>query len=140
MPSAPPPPPHQPKHICNRAQPCLIPLFTVGTTHHAFPTGSFKARYLPPNIPHQHIDHYIKSPPHWDWAIRSGPNAGRIVHIPTIPTQAPKTASPFDQFCTDLFFPFKAHLSPPTLGGGKVPPSLPPIHINNLITHFKQCA
>src|SRR5258705_5732946 len=138
MPPAPSPP--QPKHVCNRAQPCSISLFTVGTSYHSFPTGVFKARYIPPNIPRQHIDQFIKSPPHWDWTIRSGPNTGHSIHIPTIPTLAPKGAPPFDRFCADIFFAFKAHLSPSALVGCKVPRSLLHIYVNNMVTHFKHCA
>ena len=71
-----------PKHSCFPSSSCSICLSEVGKHYHAFPKGTFKARFALPAIPRHVLQHLAKSPPTWTWTTR----AGKLFQVPSVPT------------------------------------------------------
>ncbi|KAI6006400.1 hypothetical protein EDC04DRAFT_2611472 [Pisolithus marmoratus] len=136
--SQPPPSPHgkvlNPKHCCLSTEPCPIRLSDVGKRYHAFPKGTFKARFIPLIFPKFILRHFASHPPVWTWTTKDGPNKGKSFQVPTIPIVCEKTAPCTVHWVVVVFHSFKTHLHPITIDtdSGKVHQGWLHLYQNNL--------
>ena len=128
------------KHQCNATSPCAILLSEVGKHHHAFPKGSFKARFIPPAIPVMVHKHLSAHPLFWFWTVKAGPNAGKSFCIPTVPTSCGKDSPQAVQWLISAFHAFKAQLTPKAINAktGQVLPAYVKVYQNNMLLHLAQ--
>ena len=128
-----------PKHVCSQSSPCAIRLSEVGKRFHAFPKGSFKARFAPPAVPRSVLQYLAKSPPTWTWTTRAGPRAGKSFHVPTVPTACSGDSPRAVQWVVSIFHAFKAQLAPQAidLETGRVLPSYVKLYQNNMLVHLR---
>ena len=128
-----------PKHVCSPSSPCAIRLSEVGKRYHAFPKGTFKARFAPPAIPRHVLQHLAKSPPTWTWTTRAGPRAGKSFQVPSIPTACSRDSPRAIQWIVSIFHAFKAQLVPQALGQetGRVLPGYVKLYQNNMLVHVR---
>jgi len=145
MPLVPQPPPSPlgqssspPKHQCSPSLPCTIRLSEIGKCWHAFPKGSFKARFAPPAVPRSVLHHFDTHPFFWSWTTKAGPNSGKSFAVPTVPTSCPKDSPKAIQWVVSIFHAFKAQLAPQALDPetGRVLPSYVKIYQNNMLMHL----
>jgi len=146
MPLVPQPPPSPlgqssspPKHQCSPSSPCTIRLSEIGKCWHAFPKGSFKARFAPPAVPRSVLHHFDTHPFFWSWTTKAGPNAGKSFAVPTVPTSCPKDSPKAIQWVISIFHAFKAQLAPQALDPetGRVLPSYVKIYQSNMLMHLR---
>jgi len=146
MPLVPQPPPSSlgqssppPKHQCSSSSPCTIRLSEIGKCWHAFPKGSFRARFAPPAVPRSVLHHFDAHPYFWSWTTKAGPNAGKSFAVPTVPTSCPKDSPKATQWVVSIFHAFKAQLAPQALDPetGRVLPSYVKIYQNNMLMHLR---
>jgi len=146
MPLVPQPPPSPlgqssspPKHQCSPSSPCTIRLSEIGKCWHAFPKGSFKARFAPPAVPRSVLHHFNAHPFFWSWTTKAGPNAGKSFAVPTVPTSCPKDSPKAIQWIVSIFHAFKAQLAPQALDPetGRVLPSYVKIYQSNMLMHLR---
>ena len=134
MPLEPQPPPSplgkaskRPRHHCDPLIPCALHLSDIGKSYHAFPKGTFCARYTPPTIPHSVLHYYMANPFSWSWTTKAGPKAGQTFSVPTIPISCKKDDHKAIHWTVSLFHSFKTHLGFTTgipLGTGDRPISV----------------
>ena len=128
------------KHQCDVTSPCAILLSEVGKCHHAFPKGSFKARFIPPAVPIMVCKHLSAHPLFWSWTVKAGPNAGKSFHVPTVPTSCGKDSPQAVQWLVSAFHTFKAQLTPKAIDSktGQVLPAYVKVYQNNMLLHLAQ--
>ena len=128
------------KHQCDVTSPCAILLSEVGKCHHAFPKGSFKARFIPPAVPIMVCKHLSAHPLFWSWTVKAGPNAGKSFHVPTVPTSCGKDSPQAVQWLVSTFHTFKAQLTPKAIDAktGQVLPAYIKVYQNNMLLHLAQ--
>ena len=124
-------PPPSTKHACR--SPCPIPLSQIGQQFHSFPKSFFKSSFFPPQIPHRHLDYWIKKSPSWTFKTKSA----KEMKVPTLTCFARKDSTPFDKYTASIFFDFKSKINTTQLINGKVPEPFRQTFINNLILLFK---
>ena len=145
MPLEPQPPPSplekaskRPHHHCDPLIPCALCLSDIGKGYHAFPKGTFCARYIPPTIPCLVLHYYAANPFSWSWTTKAGPKAGQTFLVPTIPISCKKDDHKAIHWTVSLFHSFKTHLHPEAMNPetGRVLPSFVRIYQNNMLLHF----
>ena len=127
------------KHLCSPSSPCQIRLSEVGKRYHAFPKGTFKARFAPPVIPRLVLQYLARSPPTWKWTTRAGPRAGKSFNVPSVPTACSRDSPKAIQWIVSIFHAFKAQLAPQALSQetGQVLPDYVKLYQNNMLVHFR---
>ena len=128
-----------PKHSCSPSSPCSIHLSEVGKCYHAFPKGTFKARFAPPAIPRHVLQYLVKSPPTWTWTTRAGPRAGKSFQIPSISTAYSRDSPKAIQWIVTIFHAFKVQLAPQAISQetGRVLPGYVKLYQNNMLVHLR---
>ena len=146
MPLEPQPPPSPPvgkvpphtKHVCPPSSPCAILLSEVGKRYHAFPKGTFKARFSPPVVPKAVLHHLSTHPPTWSWTTKAGPKAGKSFHVPTVPTSCGKDSHRAIHWIVSIFHAFKSQLALQALDDkGRVLPAYIKLYQNNMLVHLR---
>ena len=127
------------KHVCSPSSPCQIRLSEVGKRYHAFPKGTFKARFAPPAIPRLVLQFLAKTPPTWTWTTRAGPRASKSFSVPSVPTACSRDSLKAIQWIISIFHAFKAQLVPQALSQetGRVLPDYVKLYQNNMLLHFR---
>ncbi|KIJ10210.1 hypothetical protein PAXINDRAFT_16779 [Paxillus involutus ATCC 200175] len=126
-----------PKHKCLPFEACTIQLSDIGRHFHAFPKGTFCARFTPPAPPPFVMCFYATHPLYWQWTTKTGPNAGKSFKVPTVPTHCPKGSPKAIFWLVNTFHSFKAHLAPSVLQGNKVPKLLLHLYQSNMVLHMR---
>ena len=94
-------------------------------------------KVVPPSLPEFVLEYFVAHPFSWLWTTRAGPNKGKSVSVPHIPTNCSSAAHRAVRWTVDLFHSFKAHLSPGALDSqGWVPPPLLRMYHNNMLRHY----
>ena len=146
MPPEPQPPPSpvgksptRTKHVCSPLSPCTILLSEVGKHYHAFPKGTFKARFSPPAVPRAVVRYISSHPLTWSWTTKAGPKAGKSFKVPTVPTSCGKDSHRAIQWIVSIFHAFKSQLAPLALDAdtGRVLPAYVKLYQSNMLVHFR---
>ena len=119
--------------------PCAILLSEVGKCYHAFPKGTFKARFTPPAVPCSVLSYVCSHPLTWSWKTKAGPKAGKIFTIPTVPTSCGKDSPRAVHWIVSIFHAFKSQLAPCALDSktGWVLPAYIKVYQNNMLLHLR---
>ena len=127
------------KHVCSLSSPCQIRLSEVERHYHAFPKGTFKARFAPPAIPRLVLQFLAKTPPTWTWTTRAGPRASKSFNVPSVPTTCSRDSLKVIQWIVSIFHAFKAQLVPQAISQetGRVLPDYVKLYQNNMLMHFR---
>ena len=116
----------------------MILLSEVGKCYHAFPKGTFKARFSPPVVPKAVLRRLASHPPTWSWTTKAGPKAGKSFHVPTVPTSCGRDSHRAIQWIVSVFHAFKSQLAPQALNDkGRVLPAYVKLYQNNMLVHLR---
>ncbi|KIM55255.1 hypothetical protein SCLCIDRAFT_30499 [Scleroderma citrinum Foug A] len=128
-----------PKHQCSSTSPCAILLSEVGKRFHAFPKGTFRARFAPPAVPNAVLKYVDTHPLTWSWTTKAGPRAGKTFTVPTVPTACSKGSPKAVHWIVSIFHAFKTQLAPAALNPetGRVLPDYVKLYQNNMLVHLR---
>ena len=105
------PPPS--KHHCDCSSAtwcCDIPISQIGCRFHYIPKTHINMVFFPPSVPAWVICYIKAHPQTWTWKLHTGPRAGTVLTVPTVPIHCPGDAHRTVKWLVSVFHLFKSSL------------------------------